>query len=30
VKAEKIGVRKLHLSITHADDSAVAVVVAEG
>lgn len=30
VRAAELGVRKLHLSITHADDSAVAFVVAEG
>jgi holo-[acyl-carrier protein] synthase len=28
--ATRLGVRKLHLSITHADDSAMAFVVAEG
>ena len=28
--AAKIGVKRLHLSITHADDAAVAFVVAEG
>jgi holo-[acyl-carrier protein] synthase len=28
--AARAGVRKLHLSLTHADDSAVAFVVAEG
>ena len=28
--AQKLGVNKVHLSITHADDSAMAFVVAEG